>query len=105
MSAEQEVELNDYMREENDFFIDNERNRQQQIINKQDEQLDKLHENVKTVHEIGVVINREIDQQDLMLDQMSEKVEHTDGRLVTLRKKIDQVIERSSSLFISVRIG
>ncbi|EKE38138.1 hypothetical protein ENUP19_0241G0032 [Entamoeba nuttalli] len=100
MSAQQEMELNDYMREENDFFIDNEKKRQEQIIKKQDEQLNKLSENINTVHEVSLIINDEISQQDQIINEVADKVDHTDSRIVSTRKKIDQVIEKSSSLFI-----
>ncbi|ELP85263.1 syntaxin-61, putative [Entamoeba invadens IP1] len=105
MNTSQETELNDYMREENDFFIDNERNRQQQIIKKQDAQLDKLHENVKTVHEIGMTINDEISQQDQMLNEMSNQVDTTDQRIVSTKEKIDKVIEKSSNWKIGLVVG
>ncbi|KAL7717858.1 syntaxin-61 [Entamoeba marina] len=105
MSYQQETELDEYMREENDFFIDNEKSRQQKIIEKQDLQLDKLHENVKTVHEIGLVINDEIEQGGMILDQMSDTVEKTDGRIQSTRKKINEVIEKSSNWKIGIVIG
>ncbi|KAL7722092.1 syntaxin-61 [Entamoeba marina] len=105
MSHQQETELDEYMREENDFFIGNEKSRQQQIIEKQDLQLNKLHENVKTVHEIGLVINDEIEQGGMILDQMSDTVEKTDGRIQSTRKKINEVIEKSSNWKIGIVIG
>ncbi|EAL51618.1 SNARE domain containing protein [Entamoeba histolytica HM-1:IMSS-B] len=105
MSTQQEMELNDYMREENDFFIDNEKKRQEQIIKKQDEQLNKLGENLNTVHEVSLIINDEISQQDQIINEVADKVDHTDSRIVSTRKKIDQVIEKSSNWKIGLVIG
>ena len=97
MTHQQEMELNDYMREENDFFINSEQNKQNEIMKKQDEQLDILHDNIKTVHQIGIKINEEIDQQDDILNEMSDKVDSTDTRILSSRKKIDEIIEKSSN--------
>ena len=97
MTRQQEEELDEYMREENEFFINNERNRQNEIIRQQDQQLDKLHENVKIVGQIGQQIGDEIEKQQIILDEMGEQVDNTDIRIQSSRRKIDEIIEKSSN--------
>ena len=99
MTTDQEIELNDMLREDNDAFISSEAERQQQILRQQDEQLDMLQNNLHTVHELGNVISDSIKDQEVIIDDLSGKVETSDGKITKARKKIDEVIEKSSSLF------
>ena len=64
MTQNQQAELDEYLREENEFFINDERNRQNEIMKQQDIELDKLHQNVQIVAKIGEEINKEIETQD-----------------------------------------
>ena len=90
---------------ENDAVIKSELDKQNEIYRKQDEQLEQLHQNVKTVHEVGIAIGDEIEQQDAMLNDMSDHVEKTDSKITQARRKIDQVIEKSSNWKIGIVIG
>ena len=98
MTTDQEIELNEMLREDNDAFISGEAERQQQILRQQDEQLDMLQTNLHTVHELGNVISDTIKDQEVIIDDLSAKVETSDGKITKARKKIDEVIEKSSSL-------
>ena len=97
MTREQEMELDAYMKEENDFFINNERNRQQEIMRQQDEELDKLGQSVQIVAKIGEEINKEIENQSVLLDDLGDQADQTDIRIVSSKRKIDEIIEKYSN--------
>ena len=105
MTKEQEMELNEYMREENEFFINSEKQKQENAMRKQDAELDKLQENVGLVRQIGQEIGDEIEKQSVILDELGDQVENTDTRIVSSRRKIDEIIEKSSNWKIGLFIG
>ena len=97
MTQNQQAELDEYLREENEFFINDERSKQNEIMKQQDIELDKLHQNVQIVAKIGEEINKEIETQAVLLDDIGEQSDQTDIRIVSSRRKIDEIIEKSSN--------
>ena len=85
----------------------------QQVVRQQDEDLDKLHQNVKKIGAMGETISEELKTQEKycshffqkaeacrMIDDLDTEVEKTDNRIVGAVRKVNEMIDKASSIFL-----
>lgn len=66
--------------------------KQQNEMNKQDEMIDVLHNEITKIKYIAIAINDETDEQNVLLDDMNNNVENTNTRLNNTTKRIDKLM-------------
>lgn len=89
--------LEDEMERSNQDFIDQQKNQQQVMIEKQDEQLVKVGASVSTLKRMGEAIGDELDDQQVMLEDFDREMEHTDSRMRSLTTRVNKAIKKSGS--------
>ena len=69
---------------------------QQQLMAKQDEQLDDVMQTVGTLKEVAVVMGREIEDQSKLLDEMEVQVDSTQNKLQAGIKRVNDFIKANA---------
>jgi hypothetical protein len=75
------------------------------IRDRQDNQLDDLHQHMVRVHEMSASINTEIGEHIDLLHDVDEQVEYTSGRMGSALRKIDKLLTAAGdkgALFIVI---
>jgi hypothetical protein len=78
-------------------LIRSEEQEQQQMLRKQDDELDALSTHVGRIGELGLAIGKELQEQDAILDEMNQGMDTTESRLRLARKKIQEVLKKTDS--------
>jgi len=73
--------------------------KQEEIIEKQDEMLDSLHNQVRNLKNIAIHIGDEVDEQDVLLNDLSENTENANIRVNNSNKKIDKLMILSKNKY------
>ncbi|KAF8664125.1 hypothetical protein AX16_000815 [Volvariella volvacea WC 439] len=81
---------------------------QQQLIDEQDEHLDRLSHSIQRQHHISLQINDELDVHTGLLEQLDTDLDNTENRLTSARRKLDKFAkgakENASTVTIAVLI-
>ncbi len=64
---------------------------QTQLMQRQDESLDKLSQVIQRQKQMGLQINEELDLQNDLLDELALRTETTDSRVTSARKRLDKL--------------
>jgi len=83
--------------EENSRFLNNEKQRQQQIIKQQDQDLDHLGHAVDKLHNIGKEINTEIKEQQILLDNLDNEINDASSRMDTVMAALQKLLKTKDS--------
>ncbi|KAL4447615.1 hypothetical protein ABPG75_004834 [Micractinium tetrahymenae] len=83
--------------DENDRFIRSEGDRQQLLMQRQDEDLDHLSHHVVRIGELGKEMGQELHLQGQLLDELDTEIEGTSTRLQAAQKKIDYVLQKAGA--------
>lgn len=78
--------------EANDDFIEDQGQKQEQIMRKQDTQLQEVGATVGVLSTMGRTIADELDDQNRLLDEMESEIETTTERLKRTIDKVDKVL-------------
>lgn len=73
-------------------FIDDEIKKQQEVIKKQNEDLDQVVLNIGTIKDISYNIGNELDTQHEMLNRFENSVDKTKGSLQNTNNKLKQLL-------------
>jgi len=84
------------IKEDNDNFIRNQAQVQEEIIRKQDGELDELGHVVGVLGEMSTSIHTELEQQSRILDDLETGVDKTSGRLSSVIKRVNKLLESTS---------
>ncbi len=80
-----------------DSFIASETRQQQQMIHRQDEELDVLGEHVLRIGELGKEMGHELDAQGELLDEFGYEMMGTQTRLAAAQRKVQHVLDRAGT--------
>jgi len=88
--------LDDAIRSDNDAFLNNQSQMQDQIMRRQDDDLDAIGAVVTTLGEMGQSIHTELDLQNRMLGDLEAGVDSTSGRLTAVMRRVNKLLESTS---------
>jgi len=77
-------------------FIDEQHQRQSQLIQDQDQNLDQLSGTVAVLGDMGKAIGSELEVQNKILTDLDTKVDDTSGRLSTVMRRLNKLMESAS---------
>jgi len=77
-------------------FIDEQQQRQAQLIQDQDQGLDQLSTTVSVLGDMGRAIGSELEVQNKILTDLDSKVDDTSGRLSTVMRRLNKLMESAS---------
>ena len=77
---------------DNESFIENTQQRNQQQVNRQDQELDVLSNSVMRIKAVGEEINIELAEQNKMLDDLDEDVDKADTGIRKNMKKLGKLM-------------
>lgn len=80
---------------ENDRFIETEMSHQEQIVARQDQDLDVLGDHVLRIGELGREMGQELDAQGQLLDDFGYEMQGTQTRLAAAQRKVQYVLDRA----------
>ena len=80
-----------------DSFIASETQQQQQMIHRQDQELDVLGEHVLRIGELGKEMGQELDVQGELLDEFGYEMMGTQTRLAAAQRKVQHVLDRAGT--------
>lgn len=80
---------------ENDRFIETEMSHQEQIVARQDQELDVLGDHVLRIGELGREMGQELDAQGQLLDDFGYEMQGTQTRLAAAQRKVQYVLDRA----------
>lgn len=83
--------------EENDHFIRSEGDRQQTMMQRQDEDLDQLSHHVVRIGELGKEMGQELHSQGQLLDELDQEIDGTSTRLAAAQKKVEYVLKKAGA--------
>ncbi|PRW60333.1 Syntaxin-61 [Chlorella sorokiniana] len=83
--------------DENERFIRSEGDRQQLLMQRQDEDLDQLSHHVVRIGELGKEMGQELHLQGQLLDELDTEIEGTSTRIQAAQKKIEYVLQKAGS--------
>lgn len=85
------------VQEENDRFIHSEGDRQQLLMQRQDDDLDQLSSHVVRIGELGKEMGQELHLQGQLLDELDTEIEGTSSRIAAAQKKIEYVLKKAGA--------
>ena len=88
-----------------DSFIAGETRQQQQMIHRQDQELDVLGEHVLRIGELGKEMGQELDAQGELLDEFGYGMMGTQTRLTAAQRKVQHVFDRAGTKGQLVIVG
>jgi len=88
--------LDEAIKSDNDAYIRNQAQVQDQIIRQQDTDLDDLSNVVGVLGQIGTSIHSELEQQSRILDDLEAGVDNTSGRLNSVMRRVNKLLESTS---------
>ncbi|CAG9466867.1 unnamed protein product [Pedinophyceae sp. YPF-701] len=68
---------------------------QQQVIERQDDDLQHLHDNVQRTKEVALTINEELGLQNRLLSDLDDEVDVTHSRMRAAKRKVREILRRS----------
>ena len=80
---------------DNDRFIGQNTQQQQQLLQRQDADLDVLSDGLKRIGDIGLEIGNELHVQEKLLSELDDDVTTTSGRLQASLRKVNALIKKS----------
>lgn len=80
-------------------FITEQQRIQQEEIEKQDEMLDDISNEITKLKDISIIIATEVDEHNALLDETNTHVAETNLRLDNTNKKIDRIIKLSKDKY------
>jgi chromosome segregation ATPase len=89
------AKMENELKQGNQGFIDDQIQRQQQIMREQDQDLGKVSHSLHVLGQMGEEIGNELDDQNRMLDDLSHHMEHTDSRLTSLINRVDKISKKA----------
>jgi len=87
--------LEDGSEQDNSNFITGQFEKQQQIYQHQDQQLDDLHSGVKILHKMSEDIHYEVSDQNRILDTLEVRVDKTNTSLDSANKSVTKILKMS----------
>lgn len=106
--SEKKIFYNPYeevLKQNNEDFINKETQTQQYYEMKAIEGLDRIERRLDDVHDMALSINSAAREDIIELDRISEDIDVADGRIKTVIKKINNLIDQSSDFYILLFIG
>nr|CAB3266677.1 syntaxin-6-like [Phallusia mammillata] len=88
--------LKQSMENDNAGFIEDQHQKQQLIIEQQDDQLDLVADSVGILKNMSKTIGGELDDQVIMLDELGHEMENTQNRMDSMLRKMAQVTHMNS---------
>lgn len=88
-----------------DDFVKGEMSQQEQIIARQDQELDVLGEHVLRIGELGRDMGHELDAQGQLLEDFGYEMQGTQTRLAAAQRKVQYVLDRAGTKGQLVIIG
>lgn len=88
--------LDNAIRNDNEAFIRDQHQMQDQIMRDQDAELDKLGEVVGVIGQMGNSIYSELNVQSKMIDDLDAGVDDTQGRLTSVMRRVNKLLESTS---------
>ncbi|CAA3010678.1 syntaxin-61 [Olea europaea subsp. europaea] len=95
-NSNQSDKSNQYNAQDNDDFISTESDRQQ-LIRRQDEELDELSANVERIGDVGLTIHEELLAQEKIVDELGTEMDSTSNRLEFVQKKVGMVMKKAGA--------
>ena len=89
------AKLEEAIEEGNQGFIDGQRQRQMQLRETQDSQLDSLSSNVAILGSLSLSINDELEQQGVLVDSLQEEMTSTRRAMKNVQKKVKVLLASS----------
>ena len=77
--------------------MDNQRQKQRLILERQDELIDELARGTARVKDIALSINEEIKGQDVIINDINDNIDVADGKLKAVTRKTKNLIESTSN--------
>jgi hypothetical protein len=99
--------LNEFSKDENDRIPELKFERQELIMKEQDEALDDISDELKTIKYIAIKIGDEMDEHNVLLDDLKDNIDNTNSRVNAANKKIDlisRISENKYSVIIAILI-
>ncbi|XP_063726219.1 syntaxin-6-like [Symsagittifera roscoffensis] len=87
--------LESYHDEENDKFISNTVNEQQQLLHRQDEEIDRVTTSIGVLKSMSRQIGDELDDQNEALDDLHHEMDSTSSKMDNVMKKLAKVTRLS----------
>lgn len=84
-------------RMQEDDFVTGEMTQQEQIIARQDQELDVLGEHVLRIGELGRDMGQELDAQGQLLDDFGYEMQGTQTRLAAAQRKVQYVLDKAGT--------
>eukprot|EP00996_Jenningsia_fusiforme_P003307 NODE_4106_length_862_cov_12.396064_g3788_i0.p1 GENE.NODE_4106_length_862_cov_12.396064_g3788_i0~~NODE_4106_length_862_cov_12.396064_g3788_i0.p1 ORF type:complete len:245 (-),score=51.74 NODE_4106_length_862_cov_12.396064_g3788_i0:127-756(-) len=72
---------------------------QRNVIDRQDKDLDSLHDTVLRTKNIGLMIGNELNEHDRLLGTLENEVETTTSKIQNERRRLDKLIEKNKGRF------
>lgn len=88
--------LDNAIQSDNEAFMKDQHMVQDQIMRQQDEDLDKLGEVVGVIGQMGNSIYSELNTHSRILDDLDSGVEDTQGRLTSVMRRVNKLLESTS---------
>ncbi|GAB4816220.1 hypothetical protein N2152v2_003266 [Parachlorella kessleri] len=85
------------VQEENDHYIRSEGDRQQLLMQQQDQELDQLGDHVVRIGQLGKEMGQELHVQGQLLDELDTEIEGTSTRLQAAQRKVQYVLDKAGS--------
>lgn len=82
---------------EGDGFLETELGHQDQIMARQDQELDVLGEHVLRIGELGREMGQELEAQGQLLDEFGYEMQGTQTRLAAAQRKVQYVLDRAGT--------
>ncbi|ETI35562.1 hypothetical protein, variant 18 [Phytophthora nicotianae] len=79
--------------ERNEHFLEEETQRQQQIMQEQDQSLAGLHSDITRLHGVTVEISSEVKSQNKMLDDLTDDVEEAQERMNFVMGRLSKMLK------------
>lgn len=84
--------LDEEMNRENQDFIDQQMMRQREVMDRQDEDLDKVIDGTSRLKNLVLDIGDELDEHAIIIDDLQRDTEHTQSRLNRAQRKLDKLL-------------
>jgi hypothetical protein len=78
---------------ENEHFIQDEQQTQQQILRKQDQNLDQLGDGVNRINDMAANFNTEIQEQNKMLDEMDDDLDDVTTKMNVVMGSLSKLLK------------
>eukprot|EP01114_Cavostelium_apophysatum_P015147 TRINITY_DN4069_c0_g1_i1.p1 TRINITY_DN4069_c0_g1~~TRINITY_DN4069_c0_g1_i1.p1 ORF type:complete len:281 (-),score=54.60 TRINITY_DN4069_c0_g1_i1:28-870(-) len=87
------AKLQEAVEADNDEFIQNQHQRQQQIVRKQDQKVEVLHDTVNTLKQMGNQMDQVIKEQEILIEEVDQDVTRIDSGLRGAIQRVNKLID------------